>query len=174
MGRVDISRKWSGKDVYCLSQSRLLSFGGRGASVQDLDQKRQARNWGEKTWPNFYCRMPTVWPHLCVQLWAAFSPTAITDVFVARDGHPWWWYSLISLNSLWECDRTDVLQCEKRIKTINTLIESWSSPGDVFSSYLMIFPTILSSFRQSGSQLLLAWTPQGSPLSISIQFNILF
>ena len=31
---------------------------------------------GEKTRPNFYCRMPTVWPHLCVQLWAAISSTA--------------------------------------------------------------------------------------------------
>ena len=43
---------------------------------------------GEKTWSNFYCRMPTVWPHLCVQLWAAFSPTvSLTSSSLATDIH---------------------------------------------------------------------------------------
>ena len=41
---------------------------------------------GEKAWPNFYCGMPTVWLHLCVQLWAVVSSTAsLTSSSFATD-----------------------------------------------------------------------------------------
>lgn len=31
---------------------------------------------GKENWPKYCSRMPLVWSHLCVELWAAFSPSA--------------------------------------------------------------------------------------------------
>ena len=43
---------------------------------------------GEETWPKYRCRMPSMWPHLCVQLQDVFSPTASkTSLLLAMDYH---------------------------------------------------------------------------------------
>ena len=62
-----------------------------------LWRKAAARLWteaigpeGEETWTKYCCRMPSVWPHLCVQPRAACSPTAsLAHSSLAPDGLQW-------------------------------------------------------------------------------------